>query len=45
MEQKLVVTYSISFKMQVIEDIKSGRFNMHQAQEHYGFKGNAPTQA
>lgn len=41
MEQKIVVTYSTSFKMQVIEDIESGRFNMNQAREHYGIAGGA----
>ncbi len=44
MEQKIVVRYSISFKMQVIEDIENGRFNVHQAQEHYGIKGGATIQ-
>jgi hypothetical protein len=31
MEQKIVVRYSISFKMQVIEDIEGGRFSMSVA--------------
>ena len=40
MEQKIVVTYSISFKMQVIEDIESGRFSMNGAAVHYGINGS-----
>jgi transposase-like protein len=40
MEQKIVVTYSTSFKMQVIEDIESGRFSINGAGVHYGVKGN-----
>jgi len=42
MEQKIVVRYSEAFKMQVIKDIESGRFNIHSAGQHYGVKG-APT--
>ncbi len=41
MEQKIVVRYSISFKMQVIEDIESGRFSIHSAQVHYGIGGKS----
>ena len=40
MEQKIVVRYSISFKMQVIEDIESGRFSMNGAASHYGINGS-----
>lgn len=39
MNQKIVVRYSRNFKMQVIEDIESGRFNMNQARQHYDIKG------
>ena len=39
MEQKIVVRYSEAFKMQVIKDIESGRFNIHSAGQHYGVKG------
>jgi len=40
MEQKIVVTYSTSFKMQVIEDIERGRFSMNGASVHYGINGS-----
>jgi transposase len=40
MEQKIVVRYSISFKMQVIEDIEGGRFSMSGAAAHYGINGS-----
>ncbi len=43
MEQKIVVRYSISFKMQAIEDIESGRFSIHSAHVHYGIGGKANT--
>ena len=39
MEQKIVVRYSEAFKMQVIKDIESGRFNIGSAGQHYGIKG------
>ena len=39
MKQKIVVRYSEAFKMQVIKDIESGRFNIHSAGQHYGVKG------
>ena len=44
MGQKIVVRYSTNFKMQVIEDIESGRFSITQAREHYVIKGHATIQ-
>ena len=41
MEQKILVRYSINFKMQVINDIESGRFTKNQAREHYGIAGGS----
>ena len=39
MGQTIIVRYSTNFKMQVIEDIENGRFNMNEARHHYGIKG------
>jgi len=40
MEQKIVVRYSEAFKIQVVNDLESGRFdNINQATKHYGIKG------
>ena len=41
MIQKLVYNYSTAFKLQVIEQLESGRFNsINEAREHYGIGGD-----
>ena len=42
MIQKLVYNYSTAFKLQVIEQLESGRFNsISEAREHYGVHGGS----
>jgi len=42
MIQKLVYNYSTAFKLQVIEQLESGRFsNISEAREHYGIRGGS----
>jgi len=41
MIQRLVYNYSTAFKLQVIEQLESGRFNsINEAREHYGIGGD-----
>jgi transposase-like protein len=41
MIQKLVYNYSTAFKLQVIEQLESGRFSsISEAREHYGIRGD-----
>jgi transposase-like protein len=41
MIQKLVYNYSTAFKLQVIEQLESGRFSsINEAREHYGIGGD-----
>lgn len=42
MIQKLVYNYSTAFKLQVIEQLESGRFSsISEAREHYGVRGGS----
>ncbi|WP_025181007.1 transposase [Leptospira interrogans serovar Szwajizak] len=39
-----MIRYSDAFKMKVIDEIESGKYNQNQAMKHYGIKGSVTIQ-
>lgn len=37
----ITMSYSESFRQQVVRDVESGKYTMYQAQQVYGIKGNS----